>query len=56
MVITVAPVEGRPVPVGDFFKDGEDVVDLYSGQKLKVEDHSLKFIPRGAKVAVFARP
>lgn len=56
VVITVAPVEGRPVPVGDFFKDGEDVVDLYSGQKLKVEDHSLKFIPRGAKVAVFARP
>jgi len=55
VLIAVAPVAGRLIPVGGAFADGDMLKELYSGRNVVVKNGMLQFNPGNADVAVFVK-
>lgn len=55
LLIKLMPVENRPINVAGYFADGEQLVELYTGQQATVINHSISFPSYQNRIAIIAR-
>lgn len=55
VIIRVAPIAGQPIRVAPFFDDNAELVELYSGQRVVVEQGTVHLTSCDSNVAIFVR-
>lgn len=55
ILIRVEPIDNQPINVNGIFADGDNLIELYSGQTTKVNDGQIMFSGYENKVGIFKR-
>lgn len=55
VIIRVAPIAGQPIRVAPFYNDDTELVELYSGQRVVVEQGTVRLPICQSNVAIFVR-
>lgn len=52
VLIRIKPIDNRPIDVTGYFRDGETLVELYSGQEATVTNHTITFPDYQNRIAI----
>lgn len=55
LLIRVAPIDGQPINVRDLFADGDELIELYSGQTAKVKNGQINISGYENEIGIFKK-